>query len=55
MKKWLPVKNKLQEAARKIPSNDEAESVAVNPVFHTSKRSTAMIQRVIQTNDMASK
>lgn len=48
MKKWFSVKSKFQDAARKALSNDEAKSVAVKPFGHTSERSAAVIQRIIQ-------
>lgn len=33
MKKWLPVKNKLQDPTRKISSSDEAVTVAVKTLY----------------------
>lgn len=52
VKKWLPGKEKLQDIPRKTPLNDEGKSEAVKSFVQTSKGSTAVIQRIIQTIEL---
>ena len=57
MKKWLPVKKKKNSRVLQGKHHPmmKVENVAVKPFVQTSKRSTEVIQRIIQTNNRALK